>query len=187
MPCCAITSERLCAGHPSARAPRTAPQNAGSGFELQLASDGAVCAHPVDPANISPSPKAAAEVLNFFIASLPLRRLSLPRNALRKLSVPRQIQPERKSRLLSGLLRLQVDGFWEALKNLDNVDKSSHIGASVNDYQSVTVHQRGEMSPLRNQWPQDWNQLCSGDIFYRHDAGDPLVIERLYVLGRYQG
>src|ERR1700675_2255407 len=51
IPCCAMTSERLCAGQPSARAPRTALQNAGCGAGPQnmlLAgggSGGGVCAN----------------------------------------------------------------------------------------------------------------------------------------------
>jgi hypothetical protein len=71
-----MTSERLCAGQPSARAPRTALQNAGSLFAPQSASDGAACDHTVDPGRMSPSPKIVAAILNFGILSLPFPRLS---------------------------------------------------------------------------------------------------------------
>src|SRR3984957_10227480 len=75
MPCCAMTSERLCAGQPSARAPRTAPQNAGSVFPPQSTSEGTACDRTADPSKLSASPKTTAAGLNFGIVSLTFLRL----------------------------------------------------------------------------------------------------------------
>ena len=60
-----MTSERLCAGQPSARAPRTALQNAGSVFPPQSTSEGAACDRTADPSMLSASPKTVAASLNF--------------------------------------------------------------------------------------------------------------------------
>src|SRR5580704_8983943 len=44
IPCCAMTSERDCEGHPSERSPRTALQNGGCGEEPHIAMAGTLCA-----------------------------------------------------------------------------------------------------------------------------------------------
>src|ERR1700733_10585000 len=55
MPCVAITSERVCAGHPCARTPLTAAQKAGCGVAVHAASNGAgVC----EPAGVAASAAA---------------------------------------------------------------------------------------------------------------------------------
>src|SRR5215831_1300370 len=53
MPFAAMTSDRVCAGHPSARTPRTAWQNAGSGLDLHQGSAGAVRAVGADCADVT--------------------------------------------------------------------------------------------------------------------------------------
>jgi hypothetical protein len=55
-----MTSERLCAGQPSARAPRTALQNEGPVFPPQGTSEGTACDHTVDASKLSPNPKTFA-------------------------------------------------------------------------------------------------------------------------------
>src|SRR5258707_7815495 len=51
MPFRAITSDRLCAGQPPARTPRTALQNAGAGFDVHHGSVGATGATGADCAD----------------------------------------------------------------------------------------------------------------------------------------
>src|ERR1700733_9654348 len=69
-----MTSERLCAGQPSARAPRTALQNAGPVFPPQSSSEGTACDHTVDHGRLSPSPKTVVAILNLGIISPRFRR-----------------------------------------------------------------------------------------------------------------
>src|SRR5882724_430238 len=82
MPFWAMTSDRLCAGQPSARTPRTAWQNAGSGFDLHHGSAGAVeaigadwadcevCAAPTLVAQTVPSVMPRANNMNLRIIGL---------------------------------------------------------------------------------------------------------------------
>src|ERR1700686_3111563 len=62
-----MTSERLCAGQPSARAPRTALQNAGCGSDPQAAPGGGTCAIAQLPPRIAASHGTAPIIVVFFI------------------------------------------------------------------------------------------------------------------------
>src|SRR5579864_5894883 len=89
MPCVAITSERVCAGQPEARTPRTAWQNAGAGVERHHGSGAGVAA--VAGAEVSAAAAASASALSRgrkyidlrfrpLIASAAKDRVSCPRH-----------------------------------------------------------------------------------------------------------
>src|SRR6202795_3784133 len=62
-----MTSERLCAGQPSARAPRTALQNAGCGSDPQAAPDRGTCAIAQLPPRIAASHGTPPTIVVLFI------------------------------------------------------------------------------------------------------------------------
>src|SRR6185437_4358179 len=59
-----MTSERLCAGHPPARSPRTALQKGGFGAALQLAINDAGCAKPAAGSSTKASSAKPARVVS---------------------------------------------------------------------------------------------------------------------------
>src|SRR5258708_27544012 len=83
MPCRAITSDRLCCSHPSARSPRSPLQNGGLTAALQVAADGSHCADALAAATIKVMKAKAPRADATSVLAL-LRRLLVGRQRRRR-------------------------------------------------------------------------------------------------------